>query len=172
LIAEAILDKLNQNACFGCVTTHYTNIKQFASQHEGLVNGAMLFDTNKMEPLFILEIGKPGSSFAFEISHRIGLPEEILKNAKEKVGDGQVKWDKYLKDISRDKYYWERKRQDIRIAGKRVEASADELEAELGRIKKQKNALNVENPWINRVEGGANGRAGQDDHYRFQRRNG
>jgi DNA mismatch repair protein MutS2 len=140
-IAESILDKLNQSSCYGCVTTHYTNLKQFASQHDGLVNGAMLFDTNKMEPQFILEIGKPGSSFAFEISHRIGLPEEILKNAKEKVGEGQVKWDKYLKDISRDKYYWERKRQDIRIAGKRVEASADELEEELEKIKKQRKEI-------------------------------
>jgi len=140
-IAESILDKLNQSGCYGCVTTHYTNLKQFASQNEGLVNGAMLFDTNKMEPLFILEIGKPGSSFAFEISHRIGLPEEILNNAKEKVGEGQVKWDKYLKDISRDKYYWERKRQDIRIAGKRVEASAEELEEELEKIKKQKKEI-------------------------------
>ncbi len=140
-IAESILDKLNQSGCYGCVTTHYTNLKQFASEHDGLVNGAMLFDTNKMEPLFILEIGKPGSSFAFEISHRIGLPEEILNNAKEKVGEGQVKWDRYLKDISRDKYYWERKRQDIRIAGKRVEASAEELEEELEKIKKQKKEI-------------------------------
>jgi len=140
-IAEAILDKLNQSGCYGCITTHYTNLKQFASQNDGLVNGAMLFDTNKMEPLFILEIGKPGSSFAFEISHRIGLPEEILNNAREKVGEGQIKWDKYLKDISRDKYYWERKRQDIRIAGKRVEASAEELEEELEKIKKQKKEI-------------------------------
>ena len=140
-IAESILDKLNQCGCYGCVTTHYTNLKQFASEQDGLVNGAMLFDTNKMEPLFMLEIGKPGSSFAFEISHRIGLPEEILNNAKEKVGEGQVKWDKYLKDISRDKYYWERKRQEIRIAGKRVEASAEELEEELDKIKKQKKEI-------------------------------
>lgn len=140
-IAEAILDRLNRSGCFGVVTTHYTNLKQFATHTDGLVNGAMLFDTGRMEPLFKLEMGKPGSSFAFEISHRIGLPDEILEQAREKVGEGQVKWDKYLKDISRDKYYWERKRESIRVAGKRAGETADELEEELEKLKNQKKEI-------------------------------
>ena len=85
-IAEAILNQLNQSGTFGVITTHYTNLKHFASANEGIKNGAMLYDSHHMNPLFQLEIGKPGSSFAFEIARKIGLPEEILNDATEKVG--------------------------------------------------------------------------------------
>ncbi|RLD55768.1 MAG: endonuclease MutS2, partial [Bacteroidetes bacterium] len=82
-IAEAVLKKLNEQKTYGVLTTHYTNLKHFAASANGIVNGAMLFDNNKLEPLFKLEIGKPGSSFAFEIARKIGLSEEILNLAKE-----------------------------------------------------------------------------------------
>jgi DNA mismatch repair protein MutS2 len=85
-IAEAILNKLNQQKTFGVITTHYTNLKHFASSAEGIANGAMLYDSQRMDPLFRLEIGKPGSSFAFEIARKIGLPEDILQDATEKIG--------------------------------------------------------------------------------------
>jgi len=102
-IAEAILDKLNQNNVLGVITTHYTSLKHFASSTFGIENGAMLFDTDKIQPLFRLSIGEPGSSFAFEIARKIGLPEEILQQATLKMGKDHIDFDKNLKDIIRDK---------------------------------------------------------------------
>jgi DNA mismatch repair protein MutS2 len=93
----------------GVITTHYTNLKHFAASTKGIFNGAMLFDTGKMEPLFRLEAGKPGSSFAFEIARKIGLPEEILSGAAARVGEEHIDFDRHLKDVIRDKHYWERK---------------------------------------------------------------
>lgn len=122
-IAESILNRLNQLGTFGVITTHYTNLKHFASSAPGIINGAMLYDSQKMDPLFQLEIGKPGSSFAFEIARKIGLPEEILQEATEKVGRKHIDFDKNLRSITRDKHYWETKRQKIR----RVEKTVDEL---------------------------------------------
>ena len=78
-IAEAILGELNRKKVFGVMTTHYTNLKHYASLTDGIINGAMAFDNHLMQPLFLLNIGKPGSSFAFEIARKIGLPEEILQ---------------------------------------------------------------------------------------------
>src|SRR5690554_7811215 len=85
-IAEAVLDQLNRQGAYGVITTHYTNLKHFASQTAGLVNGAMQFDTHELRPLFKLEVGSPGSSFAFEIARKIGLPEDILAPAQEPLG--------------------------------------------------------------------------------------
>jgi len=120
-IAEAILDKLNENKAFGVITTHYTSLKHFASSTFGLENGAMLFDTDKIQPLFKLSIGEPGSSFAFEIARKIGLPEEILQKATSKIGKDHIDFDKNLKDIIRDKRYWETKRDSIRKSEKNLE---------------------------------------------------
>jgi len=114
-IAEAILGELNRKKVFGVITTHYTNLKHFASLTDGIVNGAMAFDNHLMQPLFQLNIGKPGSSFAFEIARRIGLPEEILSAASEKAGVKNINYDRHLRDIARDKRYWEMKRQNIKI---------------------------------------------------------
>ena len=86
-IAESILAQLNEMKTFGVITTHYTNLKHFASSSEGIENAAMMYDSSKMEPLFQLDIGKPGSSFAFEIARKIGLPENILQDATEKIGE-------------------------------------------------------------------------------------
>jgi DNA mismatch repair protein MutS2 len=134
-IAEAILGELNRKAVFGVITTHYTNLKHFASLTDGIVNGAMAFDNHLMQPLFQLNIGKPGSSFAFEIARKIGLPEEILNAASEKAGVKNINYDRHLKDIARDKRYWEMKRQSIRQNEKRLDELMAEYESELAGAK-------------------------------------
>lgn len=134
-IAEAILGELNNAACYGVITTHYTNLKHFASLTDGIINGAMLFDHHLMQPLFQLTIGKPGSSFAFEIARKIGLPEGILKRAGEKAGVKNVNYDRNLKDIARDKRYWETKRQLIRQDEKRLEELIEQYEKEIAGAK-------------------------------------
>jgi DNA mismatch repair protein MutS2 len=134
-IAEAILGEFNKTGPFGVITTHYTNLKHFASLTSGIVNGAMLFDHHLMQPLFQLSIGKPGSSFAFEIARKIGLPEEILKKASEKAGIKNINYDRHLKDIARDKRYWETKRQNIRQHEKRLEELMEQYEKEISGAK-------------------------------------
>jgi DNA mismatch repair protein MutS2 len=130
-IAEAILGELNNRKVFGVLTTHYTNLKHFASLTEGIINGAMAFDNHMMQPLFQLQIGKPGSSFAFEIARKIGLPDEILNAASEKAGVKNINYDRHLKDIARDKRYWENKRQNIRQQEKQLEELIENYEKEL-----------------------------------------
>jgi DNA mismatch repair protein MutS2 len=134
-IAEAILGELNRLEVFGVMTTHYTNLKHFASLNEGIVNGAMAFDNHLMQPLFQLYIGKPGSSFAFEIAKKIGLPDDILTIASEKAGVKNINYDRHLKDIARDKRYWENKRQNIRQDEKHLEELITEYEKELAEAK-------------------------------------
>ncbi|MDY6802138.1 MAG: Smr/MutS family protein [Bacteroidota bacterium] len=130
-IAESILDTLNQKKVFGVITTHYTNLKHFASSAHGIENGAMLFDTDKIQPLFKLSIGEPGSSFAFEIARKIGLPEDILQSATAKIGKGHINFDKNLKDIIRDKRYWESKRESVRKSEKKLEQLIANYSSEL-----------------------------------------
>ena len=134
-IAEAILGELNKMGVFGVLTTHYTNLKHFASVTSGIVNGAMAFDNHIMQPLFQLSIGKPGSSFAFEIAKRIGLPEKILDGASDRAGVKNINYDRHLKDIARDKRYWENKRHNIRQHEKHLEELIDEYEKELSEVK-------------------------------------
>jgi len=134
-IAEAILGELNRKKVFGVLTTHYTNLKHFASLTEGIINGAMAFDNHLMQPLFQLYIGRPGSSFAFEIARKIGLPDDILNAASEKAGVKNINYDRHLKDIARDKRYWETKRQNIRHHEKRLEELIEEYEKELAGAK-------------------------------------
>ena len=98
-IAESILEQLNRSRAFGVINTHYTNLKVFADRHEGLTNGAMRFDGDRLEPMYALEMGKPGSSFAFEIADKIGLPRLVIDQAKEKVGSQQVSFEKLLKEL-------------------------------------------------------------------------
>jgi len=140
-IAEAILDNLNQQGAFGVITTHYTNLKHFASSVDGIVNGAMLYDSQHMNPLFQLEIGKPGSSFAFEIARKIGLPEEILEKATEKVGKDHIDFDRNLRQINRDKRYWETKRMKIRKVEKILDDTAESYQSELQEIQKQRKEI-------------------------------
>ena len=120
-IAEAVLKRFNQKRTFGVITTHYQNLKHFAEDHEGVVNGAMLYDRHLMQALFQLQIGNPGSSFAVEIARKIGLPEDVIADASEIVGSEYINADKYLQDIVRDKRYWEGKRQTIRQREKHME---------------------------------------------------
>ncbi|HLP74329.1 MAG TPA: Smr/MutS family protein [Bacteroidales bacterium] len=134
-IAEAILAELNSRKVYGVITTHYTNLKHFASLTDGIVNGAMAFDNHLMQPLFQLYIGKPGSSFAFEIARKIGLPENILSGASEKAGVKNIDYDKNLRDIARDKRYWETKRQNIRQHEKRLEELMEAYEKEISGAK-------------------------------------
>jgi DNA mismatch repair protein MutS2 len=137
-IAEAILDSINKKKAQGVITTHYTSLKHFASSTQGIENGAMLFDTAKIQPLFKLSIGEPGSSFAFEIARKIGLPEEILQNATDKIGKDHIDFDKNLKDILRDKRYWENKRESVRRAEKKLEEQIAKYTIELEQAEKSR----------------------------------
>ena len=130
-IAEAILKELNQKQVKGVITTHYTNLKHFAAETVGIENGAMLYDNHRMLPLFELCIGKPGSSFAFEIAKKIGLPKEILDDAASKIGEDHINYDKHLKDIARDKRYWEEKRRKIHENEKRLDDVVEKYTEEL-----------------------------------------
>jgi len=134
-LAEAILEELNTKNVFGLITTHYSNLKIFASNTPGIFNGAMLIDQNKMEPTFILETGIPGSSYAIEIASRIGLDQKIIENTKLKAGDEQINIDKFLRRLMRDKKYWERKRQKIRIQEKKIEELVEKNIEELEKLK-------------------------------------
>ena len=102
-IAEATLEQLNNKQTYGVITTHYTNLKLAAERLPGLVNGAMLFDSKEMQPLYKLQIGKPGSSFAFEIAKKIGFPNNVLNNAKNKSGGKHVRFDQQLQQLEIDK---------------------------------------------------------------------
>lgn len=130
-IAEAILSALNRAEVKGVITTHYTNLKHFAAETPGIENGAMLYDSHRMLPLFELRIGKPGSSFAFEIAKKIGLPKEILEDAASKIGEDHINYDKHLKDIARDKRYWEEKRRKIHENEKRLDEVVEKYSNEL-----------------------------------------
>lgn len=140
-IAQAILGRLNEQNIFGIITTHYSNLKHFASSVNGIENGAMLFDHQMMKPLYKLFIGKPGSSFAFEIARGIGLPENILKDATKGVGEEHIHFDKHLREIARDKKYWENKRSRIRKAEKKLEEILEKYAGELSLIKSQKKEI-------------------------------
>ncbi|HHU96234.1 MAG: endonuclease MutS2 [Bacteroidota bacterium] len=140
-IAEALLGRFNRKESFGVITTHYQNLKHFANEHEGVVNGAMLYDRHEMRPLFRLSIGNPGSSFAVEIARGIGLPEEVIAKASEIVGSDYINMDKYLQDIARDRRYWERKRDEIRRERKRLAEITSEYETNLEEIGRQRKEI-------------------------------
>ncbi|MBQ8361732.1 MAG: Smr/MutS family protein [Bacteroidaceae bacterium] len=140
-MAEAILKRFNQRKCYGVITTHYQNLKHFADENEGVTNGAMLYDRHRMQPLFQLQIGNPGSSFAVEIARKIGLPEEVIADASEIVGSEYINADKYLQDIVRDKRYWESKRQAIRQQEKKMEESINRYETKLQELEKNRKTI-------------------------------
>ena len=140
-IAEAILRELVQRGVFGIITTHYTNLKHFAEQTTGVINGAMLYDRGAMRPLFQLSIGQAGSSFAIEIARQIGLGEEIIRYATDLVGEEHIDYDKQLQDIARDKRYWENKRQAIRQKEKVLEERIAQYEEQMSGIKAKKKEI-------------------------------
>ncbi|MGL5272425.1 MAG: endonuclease MutS2 [Phocaeicola sp.] len=140
-IAEAVLKRFNAKGTFGVITTHYQNLKHFAEDHEGVINGAMLYDRHQMQALFQLQIGNPGSSFAVEIARKIGLPEEVIADASEIVGSEYINADKYLQDIVRDKRYWESKRQNIRKREKQMEDTILKYETEIKELEKSRKEI-------------------------------
>lgn len=140
-IAESLLKRFNEKESFGVITTHYQNLKHYANEHKGIINGAMLYDRHLMQPLFTLSIGNPGSSFAIEIARKIGLPEDVIADASEIVGSDYINMDKYLQDIVRDKRYWETKRQSIRQKEKRLEEITTTYETDLLSVEKQRKEI-------------------------------
>jgi len=124
-LAQALLEEYNGKGMWGVVTTHYQNLKTLADETPGMVNASMLYDRQKMMPLFKLSIGHPGSSFAVEIARKTGLPDSIIEKATKIVGSDYVNLDKYLLDIARDKRYWENKRENIRQRNKQLEQTIE-----------------------------------------------
>jgi DNA mismatch repair protein MutS2 len=140
-IAESVLERFVERGVYGVITTHYSNIKYFASNHSGVVNGAMAFDVAAIRPLFRLIQGEPGSSFAVEIARKIGLPDDIIRAAADKAGSDHVNLERQLREIARDRRYWESKREKIRIADRRVEELEADYAARLTAIKTQRTEI-------------------------------
>ncbi len=140
-IAESVLEKFVEKGCYGVITTHYSNIKYFASNNEGVINGSMSFDVQAIRPLFRLERGKPGSSFAVEIARKIGLPEEIIRSAGEKAGSDHINLERQLREIARDRRYWETKRDKIRLTDKKVEELEADYAQRLAAIKAERGEI-------------------------------
>ena len=140
-MAEAILERLLDRGAYGVITTHYANIKYLASRHEGIANAAMAFDVQQIRPLFSLEMGKPGSSFAVEIARKIGLPEDIIRSAMEKAGSDHIDLEKQLREIARDKRYWEQKRNRIRQTDRKVEELEQSYSEQLVRIRQERQQI-------------------------------
>ena len=140
-IAEAVLKQFWKKETFAIITTHYQNLKHFAEDHEGVGNGAMLYDRHQMQALFQLSIGQPGSSFAIEIARKTGIPEEVISDASEIVGSDYIQSDKYLQDIVRDKRYWEGKRQTIHQHEKSLEGHIQRYETNLEEIERERKAI-------------------------------
>lgn len=140
-IAQSLLTRYNSLGMWGVVTTHYQNLKTLAENTPGLVNGSMLYDRQKMQPLFTLSMGHPGSSFAIEIARKTGLPSEVIADAEAIVGSDYVNLDKYLLDIARDKRYWENKRQQIRQREKHLEQVIERYENDADTLRSSRRAL-------------------------------
>lgn len=140
-IAQSLLERFNRKESFGVITTHYQNLKHFAEDTDGIVNGAMLYDRHLMQPLFKLAMGNPGSSFAVEIARKIGLPEDVIADASSIVGSDYINMNKYLQDIVRDKRYWETKRQNIRQQEKKLEDITGRYEQDLQAVDKQRKEI-------------------------------
>ena len=140
-IAEAILERLLEKGCYGVITTHYSNIKYYATGTDGIANGAMMFDVQNIRPLFKLEQGKPGSSFAVEIARKIGLPEDIIRTASDKAGSDHINLERQLREIARDRRYWSQKRDRIRLTDRKVEELESSYTEQLARIKEERKEI-------------------------------
>lgn len=143
-IAQAILKEFNEKKMWGVITTHYQNLKQFAEDTDGLINGSMLYDRQQMKPLFKLSIGNPGSSFAIEIARKTGLPNSIIDEASRIVGSEYINMDKYLLDIARDKRYWENKRQAIRLKEKKIDQVLERYEEDAETLRSKRREILAE----------------------------
>ena len=134
-LAQSILEKLGESRCFCVATTHYQNLKTFAEETAGFVNGSMLYDRSRFQPLYQLEVGHPGSSFALEIARSIGLPNDVLNKAKELVGEDYVNMDKYLLDIARDRRYWANRRREVKEKETKVNRLMEQYEQQMSELK-------------------------------------
>lgn len=143
-IAQAILKEFNEKKMWGVITTHYQNLKNFAEETPGLINGSMLYDRHLMQPLFKLHIGNPGSSFAIEIARKTGLPSQIIADAEEIAGSDYVRMDRYLLDIARDKKYWEHKRDAIRLKEKKIDTLLNNYEQEASVLRDKRREIIAE----------------------------
>ncbi len=143
-IAQAILKDFNGKEMWGVITTHYQNLKNFAEDTPGLINGSMLYDRHLMQPLFKLHIGNPGSSFAIEIARKTGLPAQIIADAEEIAGSDYVRLDRYLLDIARDKRYWEHKRDAIKLKEKKIDTLISNYEAEASTLRDKRREIIAE----------------------------
>lgn len=158
-LAESILKELSRERCFGIVTTHYFNLKNFAETEEGFVNGSMLYDRQQFKPTFQLEIGSPGSSYAIEIAQKIGLPKGVIDNAKEIAGSEYIDTERYLAEINRDKKYWKSKRQNIKLKESKLESIVEEYEKAAEELKAQrKKILQLAREEANEILSSANAR--------------
>jgi DNA mismatch repair protein MutS2 len=128
-IAEAVLEKLNQHRAFGVITTHYTNLKSFAEKTAGIVNGAMRYDPKELQPLYQLEIGKPGSSFAIEIARKIGLPKEIVAKASSLVGKDKIRYDRLLEELENEKNILEKQNAELSKQQRKLDSAVKEYTA-------------------------------------------
>ncbi len=141
-IAEAILSEIDKRGVYGVITTHFTNLKLYASGADtGVTNGAMLFDAANMAPLFKLETGMPGNSFAFELARKMGLPESIVKDAESRAGDEFVGIERNLRKIARNRRALDERLQKIKKTDKNLENITDKYQQELLDIKEQKQAI-------------------------------
>ena len=140
-IAEAVLAQIEENGAYGVITTHYTNLKLYAENSKGCANGAMLFDVENIQPLFQLEQGLPGNSFAFELARKIGFPEFIVKNAQEKAGSDFVDMERQLRKIARNRKALDEKLTKVRSADKTLEGLTDRYQKELAEIKALKKSI-------------------------------
>lgn len=140
-LAQAILHSLNKKKCFGIVTTHYQNLKTFADHEEGLINGAMLYDRQHLQPLFQLAVGSPGSSFALEIARKTGLDSDVIEEAKNIVGSDYVNIDKYMLDIARDRRYWANKRASIKEKERKIEDALEKYETKADDLRARRSEI-------------------------------
>lgn len=140
-LAEAILLNFVKINAWGIITTHYQNLKRIAETHPSVVNGAMLYDRGEMRPLFRLQIGQPGSSFAVEIARKIGIPNDVIDYAANIVGQDYILSEKYLQDIVRDKVYWERKRQNVHKREKQLEEIVEKYNQEMRQLSSERKEI-------------------------------
>ena len=142
-LAEAILHRFVASHTYGIITTHYQNLKRVAENYPTVVNGAMLYDRGEMQPLFRMQVGNPGSSFAIEIARKIGIPEDVIAEATDMVGENYILSDKYLQDIVRDKMYWEKKRKNVHKQEKQLEDALSRYDAEMEKLNNERKTVLV-----------------------------
>ena len=140
-IAEAILSELDKRGAYGVITTHYTNLKLYASADTGVMNGAMMFDVKNIAPMFKLEMGLPGNSFAFELARKMGLPEAIIKDAESRAGEEFVGIERNLRKIARNRKALDEKLERIRHTDRTLENITDKYHKELSQIKQLKKEI-------------------------------